>query len=48
MKNEKRKANMEKYRAVLGAIGRENKLPGAEKGPPTAWPGCFCHCRYAR
>lgn len=32
MTNDKRKANMEKYRAVLGAIGRENKLPGAEKG----------------
>lgn len=32
MKNDKRKANIEKYRAILGAIGRANKLPGAEKG----------------
>lgn len=35
MKNDKRKANMEKYRAVLGAIGKANKLPGAGKGQET-------------
>lgn len=30
--NDKRKANIEKYREVLGAIGRSNKLPGAPEG----------------
>ena len=28
MKNDKRVANIEKYKAVLGEIGKNNKLPG--------------------
>lgn len=32
MLNDKRIANIEKYKAVLGEIGKHNKLPGADKG----------------
>lgn len=32
MKNDKRVANIEKYKAVLGEIGKHNKLPGADEG----------------
>lgn len=32
MTNDKRVANIEKYKAVLGEISKSNKLPGAAKG----------------